>query len=244
LPAPGTPIDIGAEHGSPKVEARFIVGDLSIVAGVAGVRIRTGYLSTYPRCSVTVHREGERGSIAIEVVAMDGSRRAWAYAVPAADVDALLDLRLAPVVDRTRHRIADGPTTWLVDVYRGANDGLVVASAERGEPGDAIQIPDWAIAEITDDSRFTDPQLARVPFGRLRRGGTWLVRASEFGQNSDLVVHAATYAEAVEAARLRLGPDAIVLGAAPAVATRAAGRARAKRLRSARTPPPGEPAPR
>jgi hypothetical protein len=64
------------------------------------------------------------------------------------------------------------------------------------------------------------------------------VRASEFGQNADLIVHAGTYGEAVEAALRRLGPDAIVLGAAPAVATRAAGRARAKRLRTARTLPP------
>ena len=53
---------------------------------------------------------------------------------------------------------------WFVDVFEGANSGLVVAEVELEYEAKNIVMPPWAGEEVTRDRRFGNSYLARYPF--------------------------------------------------------------------------------
>ena len=53
---------------------------------------------------------------------------------------------------------------WHVDVFEGANAGLVAAEVELEYEEQKIVMPPWAGEEVTSDRRFGNSHLARYPF--------------------------------------------------------------------------------
>jgi adenylate cyclase len=51
-----------------------------------------------------------------------------------------------------------------VDVFAGANSGLVVAEIELRDENEPFQLPAWVGAEISADTRFLAMNLARSPY--------------------------------------------------------------------------------
>ncbi|HEU4775884.1 MAG TPA: adenylate cyclase, partial [Telluria sp.] len=54
--------------------------------------------------------------------------------------------------------------TWEVDEFLGANQGLVVAEIELDSEDQAFDKPDWIGAEVTDDKRYYNSSLIKLPF--------------------------------------------------------------------------------
>jgi len=64
---------------------------------------------------------------------------------------------------KTRYDIPFGKHTLEVDVYRGRNEGLVVAEVEFQDETECrrFQPPDWFAAEVSGKSRYSNVRLAR-----------------------------------------------------------------------------------
>lgn len=56
---------------------------------------------------------------------------------------------------------------WELDIFQGDNDGLHIAEIELSDPNDLIVFPKWISDEITSDLRYTNVQLARVPYTKF-----------------------------------------------------------------------------
>jgi adenylate cyclase len=52
----------------------------------------------------------------------------------------------------------------VVDEFEGANAGLVMAEIELEHADQAVELPDWAGAEVTADPRYQNASLVRHPF--------------------------------------------------------------------------------
>ena len=57
--------------------------------------------------------------------------------------------------------------TWELDVFAGANEGLVMAEIELGSADEPFELPGWARADVSDDARYFNVNLAQHPI----RGG-------------------------------------------------------------------------
>jgi adenylate cyclase len=68
-------------------------------------------------------------------------------------------------IAKTRHSVWLGADGWVVDVFAGANAPLVIAEVERGGPVTDLVVPSFCVTEVTDDRRFANDGLARVPYG-------------------------------------------------------------------------------
>ena len=66
---------------------------------------------------------------------------------------------------KTRHELADGDVCWAIDVFAGSLDGLVLAEIEYADE-DAMArhtaLPQWILAEVTDDPSLSGAALARL----------------------------------------------------------------------------------
>jgi adenylate cyclase len=149
-----------------EIERKFLVAGDGWRERVQGKsRIRQGYLSRESRASVRVRViDGARATLTIKAGMGGFSRHEFEYPIPIADAEALLEFRAGHLIDKVRHRVEVAGRLWELDVFEGENEGLVIAEVELGSEGDALVVPEWAGREITEDRRYYNAGLARLPF--------------------------------------------------------------------------------
>jgi adenylate cyclase len=148
-----------------EIERKFLVADPTIVDGLDGVAISQAYLLDDPACVIRVRRAGDRGFVTIKGAAIGITRPEYEYEIPLVDADAIL-ATMGPgrPVEKTRYRLPDDEITWEIDVFGGANAGLVVAEVELSDEKQVVPEPAWLGPEVTDDPRYLNVNLARHPF--------------------------------------------------------------------------------
>ena len=75
--------------------------------------------------------------------------------------------------------------TWEVDVFDGANAGLIMAEIELSAEEEAFESPAWIGPEVTDDDRFFNAALSSRPFSGWGVGYEELVAALEAARGSE-----------------------------------------------------------
>jgi adenylate cyclase len=148
-----------------EIERKFLVTGDGWRAGAAATPIRQGYLAADSERSVRVRVSGERAFLTIKGTLSGFTRAEYEYEIPVADAHELLDgLCLRPLIEKTRHTLRHAGVEWVVDAFTGDNAGLVVAEVELESEDQAIDLPAWVGAEVTDDPRYLNVNLARHPY--------------------------------------------------------------------------------
>ena len=57
-----------------------------------------------------------------------------------------------------------GGHTWEVDVFHGANEGLILAEIELSREDEPFDRPAWLGEEVTGDRRYYNSMLTKRPF--------------------------------------------------------------------------------
>ena len=148
-------------------ERKFLVDDLDAALAVAdaGEHLVQGYLDQAGSQSVRIRCWPEEGRA---VLTVKGPRAGMARQEAECPVTSeVAELLLAAcgtrVVDKTRHHLAvagDG-VEWVLDVFHGRHDGLVLAEAELTADDGVIASPPWCSADVTEDERYYNEALAR-----------------------------------------------------------------------------------
>lgn len=150
-----------------EIERKFLVADTACLAGAPGRRLQQAYVSDDGHASVRVRLDGDRAFLTIKAGRDTLSRLEFEYPIPPADARELLDrVCRGPRIDKTRYDVIVDGSHWEIDVFHGDNAGLVVAEIELPDAGAAFARPAWLGAEITDDPRYLNVNLARHPWRR------------------------------------------------------------------------------
>jgi adenylate cyclase len=148
-----------------EIERKFLLAGDGWRALGAPVLLRQGYLSSDPGRVVRVRVEGDHACMTIKGKSVGATRGEWEYPIPLADANELLErLCEQPIVEKYRRRIEFAGNTWEVDEFLGANQGLVVAEIELDAEDQRFDKPDWIGADVTDDPRYYNSNLACHPF--------------------------------------------------------------------------------
>ena len=149
-----------------EVERKFLVcGEAWRAEVTASTRIVQGYLAQTESATVRVRVKGEKGFLTVKGVSVGIARSEFEYEVPVADALAMLEeLAQGPVIDKVRHLVPVGAHVWEVDVFAGDNAPLVMAEVELAGAEESFVRPDWAGAEVSDDQRYFNVNLARTPY--------------------------------------------------------------------------------
>jgi adenylate cyclase len=151
-----------------EIERKYLVRNDGWRARVQGeIRYRQGYLANSGPCSVRVRIGGDAAHLNLKGATAGVSRLEFEYPVPMEDAQEMLrELCVGPLVEKTRYFVRDLDQDWEVDVFEGANAGLVVAELELNHEAQVVRLPDWAGEEVTHDLRYYNSQLATTPFSR------------------------------------------------------------------------------
>jgi len=131
-----------------------------------GTRITQGYLSIDPERTVRVRvREGRRSKLTIKGRNHGAMRMEFEYVIPDEDARQLLELCIEPLIHKTRYLVEHESFTWEIDIFDGANDGLVLAEVEVDDEDTTPPLPDWVGKDVTHDPRFYNSNLVIHPYG-------------------------------------------------------------------------------
>lgn len=128
-------------------------------------RLRQGYFGGTGRSSVRVRTAGDSAWLNIKSRVSGTTRLEFEYEIPLADAETMLD-RLCDggSVDKLRHWVHCDRHTFEVDEFLGDNAGLVVAEIELDHEDDPFPRPGWLGAEVTEDERYYNFNLASHPW--------------------------------------------------------------------------------
>jgi adenylate cyclase len=151
-----------------EIERKFLVEGQEWLSGVSTSQgIRQFYLCHDKDASIRVRiADGRLAWLTIKSAAAGLGRLEFEYAVPIEDAIAMTPLAQGHIVDKVRHHVLLEGVCWEVDVFGGDNSGLVVAELELSSEDQAVVLPDWIGAEVTDDPRYQNASLAIRPYAR------------------------------------------------------------------------------
>lgn len=147
-----------------EIERKFLVKNSSWMANADQGRVcRQGYLLWDGGMTVRVRVIGAQAFLTIKGRSKGISQKEFEYEIPGADAEDLLDL-CGNLVEKIRYLISYDDMVWELDVFAGANEGLVMAEIELESESQKFGLPDWAGAEVTGDPRYYNAYLANHPF--------------------------------------------------------------------------------
>ena len=148
-----------------EIERKFLVKDGSWQPAMRSVRLRQAYISTGPPASVRVRIAGDVAILNIKRQTGSITRDEFEYSIPVADAEAIMQgLCVGRPVEKTRHYVVFEGLTWEIDVFEGANAGLVVAEVELEREDQDCPLPPWVGEEVSTDPRYLNANLALDPY--------------------------------------------------------------------------------
>lgn len=148
-----------------EIERKFLVIAQDWQGMADGVSIRQGYLPTERHTVVRIRLNDTRAFLAVKGKNNGISRMEFEYEIPGADAEVMLEsLCRHPLIEKTRYRVGYGGMTWEIDVFDGANKGLVVAEIELEYEAQQFSLPPWVTTEVTGDPRYYNANLVRQPY--------------------------------------------------------------------------------
>lgn len=149
-----------------EIERKFLVSGEFRQDSPESYRIMQGYICSDPDRTVRVRVRGDKGFLTIKGRGSeDGlSRYEWEKEIPVTEAAELMALCGSGVIDKTRYLVPFGKHTYEVDVFHGANEGLVLAEIELSDEQEAFEKPSWLGEEVTGDVRYYNSMLSLHPF--------------------------------------------------------------------------------
>ncbi len=148
-----------------EIERKYLVRGDDWRRATTAEHYRQGYLSTVPERTVRVRVSADAGYLTIKGATLGATRSEYEYAIPVEDAHAMLDdLCLRPLIEKTRYTLEYQGMVWEIDEFEGDNAGLIIAEVELESEDQAINLPGWIGAEVTDDPRYYNANLVANPY--------------------------------------------------------------------------------
>lgn len=149
-----------------EIEKKFLVKGDFMPDVISSSRIVQGYLASSPTASVRIRIYGEKGYMTVKGRMSESgmSRFEWEKEIPADEALSLLRLCAGGVIDKVRHIVPFAGHNFEVDVFGGANEGLVLAEVELSSEDEAFEKPSWLGQEVTGDMRYHNSMLLKHPY--------------------------------------------------------------------------------
>ncbi|TWP34415.1 hypothetical protein [Leekyejoonella antrihumi] len=154
-------------------ERRFLVADLAVLNGVEDYeQIEQAYVwkaGGYAIRVRTIRRSDDptgetQASFTLKGPRKDAHRYELEQPMDPGHAHAIAEVTPHRIRKKRYAKITEG-NTWVIDVFEGANHGLIIAEFEagRGAVG-SLKKPWWAGEEVTEDVRYNNEELAANPW--------------------------------------------------------------------------------
>lgn len=152
-----------------EIERKFLVTSFDFIdAAFAKFYIAQGYLNSCAERNVRVRIKGDKGFITVKGMgdASGIKRFEWEKEIDCDEAKKLLLLCEETVIEKVRYEVQCGKHVFEIDVFEGANKGLVVAEIELNDENEFFEKPHWLGEEVTGKVEYYNAYLSRNPYGK------------------------------------------------------------------------------
>jgi adenylate cyclase len=149
-----------------EIERKFLVAGPFIHLAVKQLSIRQGYLSFDPERNVRIRTANNDAYITIKGKTNESgmSRFEFEKEITLEEAELLFKLCIGYLIEKTRYHVPSEGHLFEVDVFYGANEGLIIAEIELKSETEALKIPDWIGEEVTGIKKYYNSHLVQHPF--------------------------------------------------------------------------------
>lgn len=149
-----------------EIERKYLVSGGFKHQAISSHRIVQGYICSQPGKTVRVRISDDSGFLTIKGPSDDKglSRYEFETIIPLPDAESLLELCEQGAIDKERYLVPIGPHIWEVDVFKGANEGLIIAEIELNSEEEEFELPHWIGEEVTGDRKYYNSMLTKKPY--------------------------------------------------------------------------------
>lgn len=149
-----------------EIERKFLIRDDGWKTQVSeSHRIAQGYLALTDKAAIRVRIKGDdHAYLTIKSAEKGISRSEFDFPIPIVDAEALFPLCEGAVIDKVRYLVPIEDVTFEVDVFSGANAGLIIAEIELESEDQTFPVPEWLGEEVSGDPRYFNAALSRRPY--------------------------------------------------------------------------------
>ncbi|MAJ61282.1 MAG: hypothetical protein CBC48_15860 [bacterium TMED88] len=147
-----------------EIERKFLVRGEPWRDASRALPLVQGYLSpSGAKATVRVRVGSSEAWLTVKGPVQGISRAEFEFKISRAEGQAMLTL-CDRQVEKTRYLLRQGEHVWEIDVFEGANAGLVVAEIELSSEEETFERPKWLGAEVSFEKRYRNSALAKRPY--------------------------------------------------------------------------------
>ena len=152
-----------------EIERKFLVDLNRWKPSRKGVKISQGYLSVDPDRVVRIRIAGKNAYLTVKGRTIGITRSEFEYNIPVNEAKVLLDMCLDIPIKKVRYVEPLYGQIWEVDVFEGANEGLVLAEIELKHENQQVDLPTWITKEVSGDEHYYNAWLSKHPYSTWRK---------------------------------------------------------------------------
>lgn len=151
-----------------EIERKFLVkNDQWRKSVVSDAVMKQGYVANQTNASVRVRIASGKAHLNIKSSTIGIKRAEFEYEIPLEEAEEILaQIAEQPFIDKTRYKVKCGEHIWELDIFEGANRGLIVAEIELNSEDEAFELPEWAGDEVSGDPKYYNVSLVNHPFNQ------------------------------------------------------------------------------
>jgi len=149
---------------SVEIERKFLVFKDKLPQNLKGKRYVQAYLSHEKNCVVRVRIVEDAAYLTIKGEQTGISKAEFEYSIPVEEARGLLELCPQVAIEKVRYLYPYQGHLWEIDIFEGANQGLIVAEIELSSEEEAFEKPEWLSKEVSTDGRYSNAALSLKPF--------------------------------------------------------------------------------
>jgi len=150
-----------------EIERKFLITSNSFKEeSYKKIYIKQGFLNSHKERTVRVRVTDENAFITVKGKSnKEGTKRyEWEKEIPIEDAKELLLLCEQPIIEKNRFLVKHQQHTFEVDVFLGANRGLIVAEIELLNENEKFKKPTWLGIEVTGQIKYYNSNLNKNPY--------------------------------------------------------------------------------
>lgn len=151
-----------------EIEHKFLLSSKPDAKPERRHKIRQGYIAREAGNVVRIRQQDDIYILSVKTPAKGMGRYEIETNINAPEAEILFKACTRPPIAKIREIYTVGRHVWELDIFEGANKGLIVAEVELSSEGEKFDLPDWIGPEVTGFQKFYNANLSVTPFGSWR----------------------------------------------------------------------------
>lgn len=149
-----------------EIERKFLVDKekWEAVKKPKGNKIKQCYLLNEIEKTIRVRVKNSKGFLTIKGKTIGVTRIEFEYEIPLAEAEELIQSFGKENIEKIRYEMQIENHLWEVDVFKGENEGLIIAEIELASEKESFTKPYWVTSEVSENPSYYNANLIKNPF--------------------------------------------------------------------------------